>query len=134
MHFSRGTLTIAALAGAASLALAPTATAATTYQISVVPPLGTVYANNLVTLGALVTPTPTGTDGSTPVELEITEPDGDVHTRTIPLTLGAGTAAIRTHEAGRYTVVFTYAPPNGTPAETTTQFDAVASPGLGLGS
>lgn len=50
MNFSRGTLTIAALAGAASLALAPTATAATTYQITVIPPIGTVRANNLVTL------------------------------------------------------------------------------------
>ncbi|WP_016884685.1 MULTISPECIES: hypothetical protein [unclassified Rhodococcus (in: high G+C Gram-positive bacteria)] len=134
MRFSRGTLTIAALAGAASLALAPMATAATTYQINVVPPIGTVYANNLVTLGALVTPTPTGTDGTTPVELELTDPSGDVTARSIPLTLGAGTAAIRTHEAGRYTAVFTFAPPNGEPTETTTEFDAVASPGLGLGS
>jgi hypothetical protein len=126
-------LTIAALAGAASLALAPTATAATTYQINVVPPIGTVFANNLVTLGAIVTPTPTGTDGTTPVELELTDPSGDVTARTIPLTLGAGTAAIRTHEAGRYTAVFTFAPPNGEPTETTTEFDAVGS-GLGLGS
>jgi hypothetical protein len=133
VHFSRGTLTIAALAGAASLALAPTATAATTYQINVVPPIGTVFANNLVTLGAIVTPTPTGTDGTTPVELELTDPSGDVTARTIPLTLGAGTAAIRTHEAGRYTAVFTFAPPNGEPTETTTEFDAVGS-GLGLGS
>ena len=133
MNFSRGTLTIAALAGAASLALAPTATAATTYQITVIPPIGTVRANNLVTLGALVTPTPTGTDGSTPVELELTDPSGDVTARSIPLTLGAGTAAIRTHEAGRYTAVFTFAPPNGEPTETTTEFDAVGS-GLGLGS
>jgi len=134
VNFSRGPLTIAALAGAASLALAPTATAATTYQINVVPPIGTVFANNLVTLGAIVTPTPTGTDGTTPVELELTDPSGDVTARTIPLTLGAGTAAIRTHEAGRYTVLFTYFPPNGAPTETTTQFDAVPSPGLGLGS
>ncbi|MDF3310998.1 hypothetical protein [Rhodococcus sp. T2V] len=133
MNFSRGTLTIAALAGAASLALAPTATAATTYQITVIPPIGTVRANNLVTLGALVTPTPTGTDGTTPVELELTDPSGDVTARSIPLTLGAGTAAIRTHEAGRYTAVFTFAPPNGEPTETTAQFDAVGS-GLGLGS
>ncbi|MFE5705347.1 hypothetical protein [Rhodococcus koreensis] len=131
MNFSRGTLTIAALAGAASLALAPTATAATTYQITVIPPIGTVRANNLVTLGALVTPTPTGTDGSTPVELELTDPSGDVTARSIPLTLGAGTAAIRTHEAGRYTAVFTFAPPNGEPTETTAQFDVVASSGLG---
>ncbi|BAH51806.1 hypothetical protein [Rhodococcus opacus] len=133
MNFSRGTLTIAALAGAATLALAPTATAATTYQITVIPPIGTVRANNLVTLGTLVTPTPTGTDGSTPVELELTDPSGDVTARTIPLTLGAGTAAIRTHEAGRYTAVFTFAPPNGEPTETTTEFDVVGS-GLGLGS
>ncbi|MFC9766863.1 hypothetical protein [Rhodococcus jostii] len=133
MNFSRGTLTVAALAGAAALALAPTATAATTYQINVVPPIGTVRANNLVTLGALVTPTPTGTDGTTPVELELTDPSGDVTARSIPLTLGAGTAAIRTHEAGRYTAVFTFAPPNGEPTETTTEFDAVGS-GLGLGS
>jgi hypothetical protein len=131
VNFTRGTLTIAALAGAATLALAPTATAATTYQITVIPPIGTVRANNLVTLGTLVTPTPTGTDGSTPVELEITEPDGDVNTRSIPLTFGAGTAAIRTHEAGRYSVVFTFAPPNGTPAEAMAQFDVVASSGLG---
>ncbi|PBC36742.1 hypothetical protein CJ179_42995 [Rhodococcus sp. ACS1] len=131
MNFSRGTLTIAALAGAASLALAPTATAATTYQITVIPPIGTVRANNLVTLGALVTPTPTGTDGSTPVELELTDPSGDVTARSIPLTLGAGTAAIRTHEAGRYTAVFTFAPPNGEPTDTTAQFDVVASSGLG---
>ncbi|MFF2111933.1 hypothetical protein [Rhodococcus koreensis] len=131
MNFSRGTLTIAALAGAASLALAPTATAATTYQITVIPPIGTVRANNLVTLGALVTPTPTGTDGSTPVELELTDPSGDVTARSIPLTLGAGTAAIRTHEAGRYTAVFTFAPPNGEPTEATAQFDVVASSGLG---
>lgn len=131
MNFSRGTLTIAALAGAASLALAPTATAATTYQITVIPPIGTVRANNLVTLGALVTPTPTGTDGSTPVELELTDPSGDVTARSIPLTLGAGTAAIRTHEAGRYTAVFTFALPNGEPTDTTAQFDVVASSGLG---
>jgi len=131
VNFSRGTLTIAALAGAASLALAPTATAATTYQITVIPPIGTVRANNLVTLGALVTPTPTGTDGSTPVELELTDPSGDVTARSIPLTLGAGTAAIRTHEAGRYTAVFTFAPPNGEPTDTTAQFDVVASSGLG---
>ncbi|QYB01031.1 hypothetical protein I1A62_27575 [Rhodococcus sp. USK10] len=131
MNFTRGTLTIAALAGAATLALAPTATAATTYQITVIPPIGTVRANNLVTLGTLVTPTPTGTDGSTPVELELSDPSGDVTAQSIPLTLGAGTAAIRTHEAGRYSVVFTFAPPNGTPAEATAQFDVVASSGLG---
>ncbi|MCQ4119461.1 hypothetical protein [Rhodococcus tibetensis] len=131
MNFSRGTLTIAALAGAASLALAPTATAATTYQIRVLPPIGTVYANNLVTLGVLVTPTPAGEDGTTPVLLELTEPDGDVTPRTLPLTLGGATIATRVHEAGRYVAEFTFDPPNGDPATTTTEFDVVEGPSLG---
>ncbi|WP_072690837.1 hypothetical protein [Rhodococcus marinonascens] len=128
MNFTRGTLAVAALAGAASLALAPVATASTIYQINPTPLIGTVYANNLVTLGALVTPTPASGDGTSPVLLEITEPDGDVNTRTIPLTFGLGTVATRTHEAGRYTAVFTFDPPNGTPAEATMEFDVVPSP------
>ncbi|MDV7356297.1 hypothetical protein ACH47B_21125 [Rhodococcus sp. NPDC019627] len=132
MNFSRATMTIAALAGAATVGLAPTATAATAYQINVLPPIGTVYANNLVTLGVLVMPTPTGEDGTTPVLLELTEPDGDVTTRTLPLTLGGATVATRVHEAGRYVAEFTYDPPNSDePATTTTEFDVVEGPSLG---
>ncbi|AOW95180.1 hypothetical protein BFN03_17615 [Rhodococcus sp. WMMA185] len=128
VNFSRGTLTIAALAGAASIALAPAATAAPVYEIGPVPPIGTVYSNNLVTLGALVTPTPANGDETSPVILEITEPDGEVNVRLIPLTLGFGTVATRIHEAGRYTAVFTFNPPIGAEAEETIEFDVVPSP------
>ncbi|MEV0947046.1 hypothetical protein [Rhodococcus sp. NPDC049939] len=128
MNFSRGTLTIAALAGATSIALAPTATASTTYEIDPLPLIGTIYSNNLVTLGALVLPIPANGDGTTPVLLEITEPDGDVTERIIPLTLGLGTVATVTNEPGRYTAVFTFDPPGGPEAEATLEFDVVPSP------
>lgn len=129
---------IAAMAGAATLALAPTASAAaTTYRINVLPPIGTVYANNLITLGVLVSPVPTGADATTPVVLTITEPDTDQRTLTVPLTLGGATVATRVHEAGRYVAVFTYAPPGadpGSPTEVTTEFDVVPLPGTASAS
>ncbi|MFZ2172854.1 MAG: hypothetical protein WAW17_02245 [Rhodococcus sp. (in: high G+C Gram-positive bacteria)] len=132
MNFSRGTLTVAAAAGALCIALAPMASAATTYQISVIPPIGTVTANNLVTLGFLVSPIPTGEDGSTPLIVNITEPDKDTYTHTVSQTLGAASLATRLHEAGRYVAVVTFDPPNGDSVQVTTEFDVV--PGASLGS
>ncbi|MFE3289455.1 hypothetical protein [Rhodococcus sp. NPDC059234] len=128
MKFARAILTATALTGSAALALAPTASAATAYRLATVPPIGTVYAHNLVTLGVSVGPIPTGPDASTPVILTVTEPGGDAHTVTMPLTFGVATAATPIHEAGRYTATFTFAPPGGDRAEATLQFDAVESP------
>ncbi|RVW07289.1 hypothetical protein EGT67_22345 [Prescottella agglutinans] len=133
MTFPRTSAAVAVLAGATWLALAPTASAATTYQITAVPPIGTVYASTITTLAVVVTPTPVGADGTSPVLLEITEPDGDTHTTTVPLTIGGATSAVRLHEAGRYTAVFTFAPPEGEQATTTMQFDVSPSP-FGSGS
>ncbi|MGW0042483.1 hypothetical protein [Rhodococcus sp. NPDC003348] len=125
---SKGLVTAGVLAGAVTLALAPTASAATVYQIATVPPIGTVYANNLVTLGVSVGPVPTGADATTPVVLTVTEPDGDERTVTMPLTLGVATAATPVHEPGRYVATFTFDPPGGDHAEATLRFDAVPSP------
>ncbi|WP_305093102.1 hypothetical protein [Prescottella sp. R16] len=133
MRVFRTASVTAALAGAAALAFAPAASAATVYDVTAVPPIGVVYANTITTLAVVVTPTPVGADASTPVTARITEPDGDTRTLTMPLTLGGATVTTRTHEAGRYTAVFTYAPPSGTPAETTLQFDVAPSP-FGFGS
>ncbi len=123
----RALLTAAALA-AATLAVAPAASAATVYTITPVPPIGTVYSNNLVTLGVSVGPAPTGVDATTPVRLAITEPDGDTRTVTMPLTFGVATAAIPVHEPGRYIATFTFGPPGGAAADASVQFDAVESP------
>lgn len=128
MTFGRGLTAAAAAAGAIALASAPMATAAVGYRLTTVPPIGTVYANNLVTLGVTVGPVPTGTDATTPVQLTVTEPDGDSRTVTVPLTLGVATVATRIHEAGRYVAAFTFAPPGGERAEASLQFDAVPSP------
>ncbi|WP_137722977.1 hypothetical protein [Prescottella subtropica] len=133
MRVSRTSAAVTALAGAAVLAFAPAASAATVYDVTVIPPIGTVYANTITTLGVVVTPTPSGADATTPVTARITEPDGDARTVTMPLTLGGATAATRLHEAGRYTVAFTYAPPSGATATTTLQFDVAPSP-FGFGS
>ncbi|GAA4478372.1 hypothetical protein GCM10023094_21920 [Rhodococcus olei] len=133
MGLGRGLVTTAAVTTAAALALAPSASAATTYRITTVPPIGTVYANNLVTLGVSVGPVPTGADATTPVALTITEPDGDTRSVTMPLTLGVATVATPIHEAGRYVATFTFDPAGGDRAEATVQFDAVPSP-LGSGS
>lgn len=128
MNLSRTSAAVAALAGAASLAWAPAASAATTYQVTAVPPFGTVYAHTITTLAVGVAPAPTGADATTPVLIAITEPDGDVHTSTVPLTLGGATSATRIHEAGRYTATFTFAPPEGEQASATVQFDVSPSP------
>lgn len=114
--------------GALALAVTPSAGAATTYQITVIPPIGTIYANNLITLGVSVGPVPVGADATTPVEATVTEPDGDSRIVTMPLTLGISTVVTPVDEPGRYSVVFTYAPPGGDEAEATLQFDAVPSP------
>lgn len=132
MSFPRKTVTVAALAGAACLAFAPSASAAT-YQVTAVAPIGTVYANTITTLAVGVAPTPAGADATSPVLLEITEPDGDRQSVTVPLTLGGATVATRVHEAGRYTAVFTFTPPAGEPASATMQFDVLPSP-FGTGS
>jgi hypothetical protein len=87
-----------------------------------------VYAQNVVTLGVTVGPVPVGADGTTPVRVTITEPDGDTRTTAISLTLGIGTVATRINEPGRYSVHFGYQPPSGDDAEATLQFDAVPSP------
>lgn len=128
MSLSRTSAAMAALAGAAWLAWAPAASAATTYQVTAVPPIGTVYAHTITTLAVVVSPIPTGADATSPVVVAITEPDGDVHTSTVPLTLGGATSATRVHEAGRYTAVFTFAPPEGEHATATVQFDVTPSP------
>ncbi|RVW01948.1 hypothetical protein [Rhodococcus xishaensis] len=128
MSLKSRSLAVAALAGALCLALAPTAAAATTYQITAYPPIGTVYSNNITTLAVSVMPTPTGEDATTPVVLEVTEPDGEQTTRTVPLTLGFATVATPINEPGRYTAVFRFAPPQGEPATTTLQFDVTPSP------
>ncbi|MCA1005610.1 hypothetical protein LCL87_07770 [Rhodococcus hoagii] len=133
MSLPRTSATVAALAGAALLALAPAASAATTYTVTVVPPIGTVYGNTITTLAVLVAPSPSGADATTPVILELTEPDGDTSSFTIPLTLGGATQAVQVHESGRYTALATFAPPSGEPATTTMQFDVTPSP-FGFGS
>lgn len=127
MNYSRGSVVVAALTGAVSLALAPTASAAT-YQITAVPPFGTVYSDNVVTLAMVISPVPTGADATTPVLVHVTEPDGDDRTLTVPLTLGGATVATRVNEPGRYVAVFTFDAPGGDPASTTLEFDAVPSP------
>ncbi|RVW02464.1 hypothetical protein [Rhodococcus spongiicola] len=128
MSLQHRSVAIAALAGAALVALAPIASAATTYQITAYPPIGTVYSNNITTLAVTVTPTPTGEDATTPVTLEVIEPDGEQTTRTVPLTLGFATVATPINEPGRYTAVFSFAPPQGEPATTTLHFDVTPSP------
>jgi len=127
VNYIRGSVAAAALTGAVSLALAPTAAAAT-YQITAMPPIGTVYSDNLVTLAMAVSPVPAGADATTPVLVHITEPDGDDRTLTVPLTLGGATVATRVNEPGRYVAVFTFDAPGGDPATTTLQFDAIPSP------
>jgi hypothetical protein len=133
MFLPRRSVTLAALAGAACLALAPSASAATAYTVTVVPPIGTVFGNTITTLAVLVGPVPSGADAATPVILELTEPDGDTNSFTIPLTLGGATQAVRVHESGRYTAVATFAPPSSETATTTLQFDVTPSP-FGFGS
>ncbi|OQQ36326.1 hypothetical protein A6409_15475 [Prescottella equi] len=115
-------------AAAANLALAPSASAATAYQVTVVPPIGTVFSSTITTLAVVVSPTPGGADATAPAVLDITEPDGDTTTLTVPLTLGGATQAIRVREAGRYTVVVTFAPPSSEPASSTMRFDVTPSP------
>lgn len=128
MKLVRDCATAALVTGAVALAVAPPASAATDYQLTAIPPIGTVYSNNVVTLGVSVGPVPVGADASTPVQLTVTEPDGDTHAATVSLTLGLGTVATRLHEPGRYTAVFTFDPPGGDQAQATLQFDAVQSP------
>ncbi|MFC7448237.1 hypothetical protein [Rhodococcus daqingensis] len=127
MNYSRGSVVVAALAGAVSLAMAPTASAAT-YQITALPPIGTVYSDNVVTLAMAISPVPAGADATTPVLVHITEPDGDERTLTVPLTLGGATVATRVNEPGRYVADFTFDAPGADPASTTLEFDAVPSP------
>lgn len=127
MTFGRAVATAVA-AGTVVLAMSPTASAATDYALTTVPPIGVVYANNLVTLGVSVGPVPTGSDATTPVVLTVTEPDGDSRVVTMPLTLGVATVATRIHEVGRYDATFTFDPPGGGHVEATVQFDAVESP------
>ncbi|QBJ96314.1 hypothetical protein ERC79_10285 [Rhodococcus sp. ABRD24] len=128
MSSSRTSIAVAALAGTAWLAFAPSAAAATTYQVTAIPPIGTVFANTITTIAVVVSPTPAGADGTSPVVMVITEPGGDSSTVTVPLTLGGATVATRVHEAGRYSAVFTFAPPVGDPASATMQFDVSPSP------
>lgn len=127
MNYFRGSIVAAAFAGALSLALAPAASAAT-YEITALPPIGTVYSDNVVTLAMAINPVPAGADTTTPVLVHITEPDGDDRTLTVPLTLGAATVATRVNEPGRYVAVFTFDAPGADPATTTLTFDAVPSP------
>lgn len=133
MSLTRKSLSVYAFTGAACLALAPSASAATTYQVTAVPPFGTIYSDTITTLAVVVAPTPVGAAGSTPVVIDITEPDGDHRTLTTALTLGGATVATSVHEAGRYVAVFTFAPPVGDPATATMAFDVLASP-FGTGS
>jgi hypothetical protein len=128
MKLIRECATAVLAAGAVAVVLVPPAGAATDYQLTPIPPIGTVYANNIVTLGVTVGPVPVGADASTPVVVTVTEPDGDVHTSSVSLTLGLGTVATRLHEDGRYTARFEFDPPGGNRAEATVQFDAVPSP------
>lgn len=133
MSLPRRSVALAAFAGAACLAFAPTASAATTYTVTVVPPIGTVFGGTITTLAVLVGPVPSGADATTPVILELTEPDGDTNSFTIPLTLGGATQVVRVHEPGRYTAVATFTPPSNDTATTTMQFDVTPSP-FGFGS
>ncbi len=91
MSLPRSSATLAAFAGAACLAFAPTASAATTYTVTVVPPIGTVFSSTITTLAVVVGPVPSGADATTPVTLALTEPDGDTTSFTVPLTLGGAT-------------------------------------------
>ncbi|ORL31571.1 hypothetical protein A5N78_13475 [Prescottella equi] len=133
MSLPRSSAALAAFAGAACLAFAPTASAATTYTVTVVPPIGTVFSSTITTLAVVVGPAPSGADATTPVTLALTEPDGDTTSFTVPLTLGGATQVVRVHEAGRYTAVATFAPPSGETATTTVEFDVTPSP-FGFGS
>ena len=133
MSLPRSSATLAAFAGAACLAFAPTASAATTYTVTVVPPIGTVFSSTITTLAVVVGPPPAGAAAPPPRAHAHPAPHGRTPSFTVPLTLGGATQVVRVHEAGRYTAVATFAPPSGETATTTVEFDVTPSP-FGFGS